>query len=983
MRRLGLAVIAAGIAVTGVAPAAHADVRVGLNYRLASDPGPFRGQDQVALAVNPANPKHVVAVHANYLTENCEGTSSVDGGVTWSEAAPLTPPTPLSGLPFQKSCRVSNHLGESMFQTVAFGSGQNVYATSITPRSAAFGEEGAAAILYKSTNGGVSWQTGVVAMAGGPSAATGLTPATGPYYELPTVAVDRGAAPGGADRVYVAARDTVGNGNDVPACPLMGPAPGVPTCPSIDVAVSNDGGQSFALPKQASPLNVATSGPDSSSQPVVAPDGSVSIAWRTFGASGIIQTARSTDGGQNWQPAVNVTNVTAGGRPSSSHVTPLASTGSSFPRMAVNPTNGNLYIVYNQGPPGPTGTYLGSDHFINPDSHVYFQRSLNSGATWSTPKLINDNTQYPGALTVQTRHPSVAVAPNGRIDIAWEDRRHWFQGPGERNCVHTHIACDDARLGDTYYSYSTDGGATFAANKRISDRSHNNDVGYDYRFGTGWGFGPQMAALGNGELLIGWMDPREGSFDTDTQDIYLAKVNFDASGNAPQSTVDQPDRIALSVALSKAAYPGGGESVMASTFATRNATSVVIVNENDGPGALAAGVLARANLSTVLLAPVAGLTANVKAEVARLNPAGAFVIGDSAKLSEGVVADLVAAGVDAAKVVRIAGSSDAATAAAIATRMDRRTATEKATGVPAFDAAVIANPASPDAAAAAGLAAARRLPILYVSGDSLPASTVGAMSTLKINKTLVVGNGTQITDDTVSVLQSPTRLGGADAYATSQAVAAESRVRGLPSNVVYVADGARPMDAALLGPVVGRNTGIMVLAKGPVTDTAAATAASAGLTGIDRFVVVRPTPVAAPPPPAPPPPPGDGGGTTTTPAVSCRGVQIIRRNASRSKLRAVTHLRLPCAGKLTVRATTRTRVNGKLRTIVLKTAIRRLKRTSDRSVRISLSSRTLRRALRRNGRLRISLRTTFTPTVLAATSKRSTRTITITVRKAK
>ncbi|MEA2195371.1 MAG: hypothetical protein QOG42_1805, partial [Solirubrobacteraceae bacterium] len=509
-RGLTLATITGVLGLLTLLPAAQADVRVGQNYRLNSDPNTFRGKDQVALAVDPSNSQHIVETNANYLTERCEATTSFDGGATWSEAVDLVPPTPAVGLGFQPSCRISNHLGESMFQTVAFGTGQNVYATSITPRLAAFGEEGASTLIYKSTNGGVTWGTGVVAMAGGPGAAGGATVATGPYYELPTLAVDPGAGTGGADVVYSAAHETTGNGNSTnPPCPGT-------SCPSARVAVSTDGGQTFGAPVQASAPGVPVAGPDSASPPVVAPDHSVSVAWRTQGVNGIIQVARSTNQGQTWSTPVDVTGVSNVSRPSTSHVTPATSTGSSFPRMAVNKTNGNLYIVYNQGPPGPTapaGGYQGADHFINPDSHVYFQRSTNNGATWSTPTLIDDVTPHPGSQTIQTRHPNVAVAPNGRIDIVWEDRRHWFQGPGEHNCVHTHLACDDARLGDTYYSYSTNNGGSFSANRRITDHSHNNDVGYDYRFGTGWAFGPQTVALGNDTLLVGWMDSREGSFD--------------------------------------------------------------------------------------------------------------------------------------------------------------------------------------------------------------------------------------------------------------------------------------------------------------------------------------------------------------------------------------------------------------------------------------------------------------------------------------
>lgn len=878
-RRFSLAIIAAGVALTSAVPVAQADVRADKNWRLTASANPFRGNDQIALAVNPANPRHVVATYANYLTEECEGTASFDGGATWSDAFVLTPPAPGIGAPFLKSCRISNHLGESMFQTVAFGTGNNVYATSITPRTAAFGEAGSSLIVYKSTDGGVTWATATEAIPGGPSTASGPTSATGPYYELPSLAVDPGAGTGGADRIYVVGRDTVGTGNTVPPCAAA-------ACSAIHSAVSNDGGQTFSARVQVSAAGVATAGPDGASEPVISPDGSVTVAWRTLGTAGSVQVARSTDGGATWSAPVTVTDVTAGGLAGNSHTTVALSSGSTFPRMAVDRQNGNLYIVYGQGPPGPTtpaGGYQGADHFINADSHVYFQRSRDNGATWSRPKLVNDNTSRPGSETAQTRHPSVSVAPNGRVDIVWEDRRHWYQGPGDRNCVHTHIACDDARLGDTYYAYSTNAGNTFTE-RRISDVSHNNDIGYDYRFGVGWGFGPRAVSLSSDELLVGWMDGREGNVDNDTLDIYLTTVRRGEPATAPQTKIDRPDAVSLSVALSQRAYAGGGEAVLASTFATRSATKVVIVNENDVAGALAGGVLARADLGSVLLSPAGGLPASVRAEVSRLRPAGAYVIGDTGQLSAQVEADLASAGVAAGNIVRVSGAGDAGTAAAIATRFDRRSPAEVTGAVPAFDAAVIANPAGPDAVAASALAAARRLPILYVdSGATAPAATTAALAALNIDRTLVIGGTGQVSSALMATLPSPKRLGGADQYATSKSVVAESVTRGLPGNIVYAASGARPMDAALLGFAVGRLTGNMVLSPGTVSQTASATAAAADLSAIDRIVVVEATaPVVAPPAPppvAPAPPPA---GTPTDATKLTAKLSLARATISRS-----------------------------------------------------------------------------------------------------
>ena len=121
-RALVLAAVTAVGASLAVVPGAGAELRVGKNYRLMSDREPFRGKDQVGLAVNPRNPRHIVEVHANYLTEDCEFTASFDGGVTWRPQGRLVPPHPVGGEdPFQPTCRVSDHLAEQMYQTVAFG----------------------------------------------------------------------------------------------------------------------------------------------------------------------------------------------------------------------------------------------------------------------------------------------------------------------------------------------------------------------------------------------------------------------------------------------------------------------------------------------------------------------------------------------------------------------------------------------------------------------------------------------------------------------------------------------------------------------------------------------------------------------------------------------------------------------------------------------------------------------------------------------
>ncbi len=267
----------------------------------------------------------------------------------------------------------------------------------------------------------------------------------------------------------------------------------------------------------------------------------------------------------------------------------------------------------------------------------------------------------------------------------------------------------------------------------------------------------------------------------------------------------------------------------------------MIVNEADMPSALAGGVLARANLGPVLASPQAGLPANVQNEVARLqglSPVGAYIVGDATKLSPAVEGQLVAAGVPLGQIVRISGGTPAEIAANIALTLDRRRAPDKTTSppLPAFDAVIIANPNSASAASASALAANRRLPILYVDQNAVPAATTAAIAALNITRAIIVGSTGVVSAGVATTLSTAapagsgltvTRLSGADQFGTSSAVVGESIARGLPRNVVYVADGNEPMHAALLGSTVGRVGGLLVLAPGGASGAAGSTLTNA------------------------------------------------------------------------------------------------------------------------------------------------------------
>ncbi len=98
----------------------------------------------------------------------------------------------------------------------------------------------------------------------------------------------------------------------------------------------------------------------------------------------------------------------------------------------------------------PTGASNGTD--------VMFARSTDGGVTFSAPQRINDDPVNQNKWHI---FGTPSVAPNGRIDVVWLDTRNAANNT-------------DCQL---FYSWSTDGGVTWAPNIAVSN-SFNPQAGY-------------------------------------------------------------------------------------------------------------------------------------------------------------------------------------------------------------------------------------------------------------------------------------------------------------------------------------------------------------------------------------------------------------------------------------------------------------------------------------------------------------------------
>ncbi len=134
---------------------------------------------------------------------------------------------------------------------------------------------------------------------------------------------------------------------------------------------------------------------------------------------------------------------------SSGAINPIGLTGQVFlavDRSSANSRN-NIYMLASVRANGATN---GSD--------VMFARSTDGGRTFSSPRRLNDD-----RVNQNKWHwfGTLAVAPNGRIDAVWLDSRN---APNNT----------DSQL---FYTYSRDGGVSWAANIEVSD-PFNPFIGY-------------------------------------------------------------------------------------------------------------------------------------------------------------------------------------------------------------------------------------------------------------------------------------------------------------------------------------------------------------------------------------------------------------------------------------------------------------------------------------------------------------------------
>ena len=389
-------------------PAPNVDVIVGdSTVQVGSQAGCAAAQNETSVAVNPANPRNIVAGANDYRIFNSrEGRkdsyafayTSMDGGATWTNVA-------LPHLTFATGATGAlSDMDGAGDPAIAFGPNNTVYYANI-----AFSRlnDGSAITVNVSHDGGLTWgEPSVVALDGADS--NGNPVPTDFFNDKEWVGVDQNSG-----AAYV-------------SWTRFGPS-GSP----IVVSKSLDGAATWTAPTSVTPgfTPGGITPYDQGSFPLVGSDGAVYIAYEGAVCQSLacdratdhdaVIVAKSTDGGATFANREVSANYDF---PLNEDVGSPTLTGenfriNSFPSLAIDRTNNRLYVTWADD---RNGSYDSSGQSIKTNGDVFVATSGN-GVQWQAPVALGS--------AADEVFPAVA-AHNGRVAVSTYTRSYDPNGVG-------------------------------------------------------------------------------------------------------------------------------------------------------------------------------------------------------------------------------------------------------------------------------------------------------------------------------------------------------------------------------------------------------------------------------------------------------------------------------------------------------------------------------------------------------------------------
>lgn len=280
----------------------------------------------------------------------------------------------------------------------------------------------------------------------------------------------------------------------------------------ILAAHSDDGGKTFSRPIQVS---------DPARDRVVAPalalgdDGTVHVAYydlerdavdyqglegATWDGTWSLVVASSVDGGRHF----------GAGRVAEPEVAPPGRVMLIFtmPAPALVADDKRVCVAWTDGRHG--------------DADVFARCSGNEGRAWGAPRRMNDDRAGSGRWQYL---PRLALAPSGRLDAVFYDRRDDDQN------VNNHVS----------YTFSRDGGR-FSANVTLTREGMSYSlIGQQYAVASAEGqfdFGSRLALVSSdNKVVAAWTDTHNSIPPTMAQDVFANVVAFDGSDSRPRGAL--------------------------------------------------------------------------------------------------------------------------------------------------------------------------------------------------------------------------------------------------------------------------------------------------------------------------------------------------------------------------------------------------------------------------------------------------------------
>jgi hypothetical protein len=184
--------------------------------------------------------------------------------------------------------------------------------------------------------------------------------------------------------------------------------------------------------------------------PRVASDGTLYVSWQT---GSLLRIARSDDGGLTFSTFTIATRLDTWG----------TQDGSRFPGNFRVPPWGTIDVDYDD-PDTVYCAYFDTTNIVNGQRNVdnYFTVSHDRGVTWSTPVVVNGDSDPPGDQFFTW----IEADKDGYLHLIYNDGRNTVQNDNITNGMF-----------DTYYAFSRDGGDTWCEFRLTPSPWNCNDDG--------------------------------------------------------------------------------------------------------------------------------------------------------------------------------------------------------------------------------------------------------------------------------------------------------------------------------------------------------------------------------------------------------------------------------------------------------------------------------------------------------------------------